>query len=127
MTPNPRIDLEKTGTITCKAQGYPLPTIYWYLQREDSEISLSSGHWQFHKYFVSVTKTDKEEEWAQSELTIRFMQVGDLKFNYTCIAMNDEGSISKVVHVVGYGTYRVDTLISSFMLQSGLQLNALTF
>ena len=120
ITPNPRIDLEETGTITCKAKGYPLPAMYWYLQKEDSEISLSSGHWHFHKYSVSDTKTNKEKEWAQSELTIRSVQAGDLEFNYTCIAANDEGSIDKDFHIVGFGTYFADISISSVVLQSDL-------
>ena len=103
VTPNPHIDLGKTGTITCRAKGFPVPDMFWNFRTVEREFSLGPLDSYENKFFVSLTRVGHAEDWAESVLIIKSLELQDWESNYTCVASNSQGSIDKVVHVHGFG------------------------
>ena len=97
--------------------------MFWYLQKDSSEISLGSGDKHKDKFSVSLTTTNRVEEWSESILTIKSLQVDDWRMSYTCIASNDEGSREKMVHVKGFGKNYVNLAIGTKDGKRGLFWN----
>ena len=95
--------MEQTGAVTCRAKGFPVPGIYWYFQTGEGKLGLSFEDTYKNKFSISRPRRNDQEEWIESILTIKSVQVQDWKSNYTCVASNSEGSTDRVVHLKGFG------------------------
>ena len=80
-----------------------MPTMSWYFQTAEREFSLGPLDRYEDKFFISLTRVGYAEDWAESVLTIKPLEVHDWESNYTCVASNSQGSIDKVVRVNGFG------------------------
>ena len=102
-TPKPHINVDADGKITCRAMGFPIPTVEWELEiTGGTKLILTSGQKHEKKFIVTTTDVDKVKESAESSLFINDVTTSDWRTNYTCIAANSEGSVFTIVKVTGF-------------------------
>ena len=77
----------QTTTLTCTAQGYPLPQFTWYRQ---GALITANGKYDIGATLVSGVAT------ATSSLVIGDIQASDFG-SYTCVVMNSQGSATKMI------------------------------
>ena len=104
LTQSPHINIDASGRITCKATGYPIPSIEWHLAMYNGmKVDLSTGQSYIKKFYMSKTIVNTTEESAVNSLLVQSVQVNDWKINFSCIAANDQGSIVGQVNIKGFG------------------------